>query len=60
MWATHNGSSVLFALTMASLSIKPAGDVQSSVEQRIIKFFCDEGEKSADIHRRLQLQFGEE
>jgi hypothetical protein len=34
--AIHNRSNVLFALTVTSLSIMVAGDVLSSVAQRII------------------------
>jgi hypothetical protein len=54
MLATHNRSSVLFALTVTNLYVMAAGDVPSSVAQRRnIKFLFNKGEKAADIHRRL-------
>jgi hypothetical protein len=60
MWATHNRSNILFALTVTSLSSMAAGDVPSSVAQcMVIKFFCNEGERAADIYHCLQFQFGE-
>jgi hypothetical protein len=46
MWTTHNRSSVLFALTMTSLPIMVAGDVNCSVTQHI-KFLCKEGERAS-------------
>jgi hypothetical protein len=50
----------LSALTTTSLSIKRAGEVPGKAKQRIIIFLFNEGEKAADIHRRLPLPFGTE
>jgi hypothetical protein len=60
LWTTHDGNSVLFAVTVTILSVMVAGDVSGSVAQHItIKILCNEDEKAAYVHHCPQLQFEE-
>jgi hypothetical protein len=61
MWATDNGSSILFVLTVTSISIMSAGDVPSSVAQCIImhliiifRLLCNKVGKATDIYYCLR------